>query len=464
MAEIKVPIVKGDRVLDSGDHGDFIPLNMIGIERDIEGDLGYLYSHDGLEQVATGQGIDRGALFNERWMRSFRVSDQQLVEHKSDNSVVVIGDIAGLTRVRSAYSFLSIMFVADGVYRYDGASLVKMTDPDFGSPVDVCQIDQIYIFTDGEYLYQTDLNDETSINPLKFATSELSPDRTKAVGRTQDDLLIVFNRYTTEFFINQGNENFAFSRINQKAVSAGIVSTGSWCEMNSNIYILGGRKEQSCSFMLLGAGQTIALSTRYVDGIISSYSESKLDGAWLESRMHLRDELVYLRLPNHTLIYNARISEKFGPQNAWSEMQSDGTNWRACNGIYDLNLGSWIYGDLLDSRIGKLTPSKASQYGQIIDSQWGTPMVPVEGQSIDELEIKTVSGFGASDTAIYVSTTQNAIFHSMEWSRFISVALDYNLRYIVRRLGYVRDSIGFKFRARHTEKINVSGLVIRTDG
>jgi len=463
MPDIKIPIILGDKTVSDSDYQDAVPINMIAVLRDVNGDSGYLYSHDGLTLAATGQGYDRGALYNERMRRSFRVSGQKLIEIKSVSGVItapVIGDISGADLVSFDYSFNSIMIVADQrAYRFDGANLVLMTDPDIGAPIDVAQIDGYYVFTDGEYLYHTDIGDETSIDPLKFATSELSPDPTKAVGRTQDDLLIVFNRYTTEYFINQANEQFAFSRLNQKAVDAGIVGTHAWCPMDGNIFILGGRKDEDVSVYVLGSGQTVSISTRFVDSIVGQYTEDQLSTAKLESRTSKRDQLLYIHLPNETLVYNQSIAKKFGVNSAWSIMQFNDGPWRAINFAFDPNLNMWLAGDRFDEKIARLDPSTASQYGEAIDSYFYTPFVPVESASIDSLELNTVSGFNSEDVSLFLSTTRDGSNYSSEWSKEVSVVTDYEHRYIARRLGYVRKKIGFKFRAHHKDKINVSGLV-----
>lgn len=464
MGEITVPIIKGDRVLDNGDYGDAIPINLIAVAREIKGAAGYLISHDGLTLARTGQGADRGAVYSSRWGRSFRVSGQKLIEITS-SGVTVIGDILGGDRCRFDYGFNSAMVVASGkAYRYDGATLALMTDPDIGAPIDVCWIDQYYVFTDGEYIYQTDISDETSISPLKFATSEISPDKTKAVGKTQDNLLIAINRYTTEYFINEANDNFAFSRINQKAVNKGTVSTGGWIEIDGRIYLLGGGEGEPVSVFALGAGSAQSISTRYIDGIIQSYSEAELSGAWLESRVDKQDKLLYVRLPQHTFLFNIGIAEAMGAGVAWAEIQTDGGAWRGVNGIYDPNLNGWYYGDSLGANIGKLDTTTAAQYGNSVAAEFQTQLIPIEGFSITDLELNSVSGFGAGDTAMFVSVTQNGITHTPEWSRYISMALDYSMRFIVRKLGYVRQHIGFKFRSLHKDKINVSMLKIKHDG
>jgi hypothetical protein len=390
--------------------------------------------------------------------RHFRVSGQKLIELTA-SGVTVLGDIPGADLATMENSFNTVMIVAAGsAYLYNGSALNKITDPDIGVPIDGTWIDGYYVFTDGEYIYHTDIDDETSVDPLKFATSEISPDKTLAVGRTQDNLLIVFNRYTTEYFINQANEQFAFSRLTQKAIDAGIVGTHAWCELDGYVFILGGRKRESPSMHIVGTGQIVSIASRSVDKIIAEYSEAQLSGVKLEGRISERNKLLYVHLPDMVLVYNHGVAEKMGVDNAWSILRTAQTKWRGINGVFDPILNKWIYGDKFDSRIGYLNKKVASQYGESVHSEFYSPLIPLESASIDWLEINTISGFNTSDVNFFVSTTRDGASYSKEWSKEALATLDYDHRYIVRRLGYVRNRIGFKFRSYSKDKINVGGL------
>lgn len=459
MPTIPIPIICGDKTKPDADYFDALPVNMIAVQRDVLGSQGYLISHDGIDWLATGQGIDRGALYNERMGKHLRVSGQKLV-NVAGASASIVGDIPGADLVSMDYSFNSTGIVADGrMFLYSGTALTEVTDPDLGSPISMCWIDGYYFLTDGENLYHTDITNEASIDPLKFATSELSPDPTLAVGRTQDNLVIVFNRYTTEYFINEANEQFAFSRLNQKAVSVGIVGTHCWCEMGGDIYILGGPKHAQVSLMILGAGQAVAVSTRSVDKIIASYAEAQLSRCKIECRVEHGDELIYVHLPTQTLCFNNAIAKKFGINSAWSYLKSGQNQWRCINGVRDPLQNKWVYGDKIDGRIGALNSESASQYAEAVHSEFYTPLVPIESLSINSVEINTIPGFPPTTESLFVSTTRDGNYYSSEWSKEVTVNANYNQRYIVRRLGYVRKNIGFKFRSLNKGKLNVSGLI-----
>ena len=467
MPEVKVPIICGDKIGLNNDYYDAIPVNLIAAMRDLEGSTGYLHSHDGLSVGSNnGYGGIRGALYNERMGKSFRVANYMYglelnsirfyMPTFSDNA------IAGTGWVSMPYSFNSFLVVSGGnVYRFDGTNLLQLTDPDLGQPIDATWIDGYYVFVDEDYIYHTDIVDETSIDPLKFATAEISPDKNKAVGKTQDDLLVVFGRYTIEYFVNQGNEQFAFTRLNQKALSVGIVGTKCWAEMGGQLFILGGRKEEQPSIHSVGTGQAISIATRTIDYIINSYTEEELAQAKLETRTVDGNQLLYAILPNDTLVFNSTVAQKLGVNSAWSKLESNGVRWVGANIIYDPIFTSWMCGDIELGINYNLLKTTASQNGYPVDSYFYTPFVPAESFSVDELEITTIGGFNTETTAMYVSTTSDGASYSTEYSKELSIPLNYQNRYIIRRLGYVRKKVGYKFRAKHKDKLNVSGLVIR---
>jgi hypothetical protein len=252
---MKVPIISGDKVDGAGqvDYRDALPVNFTAVSRETLGSPGYLLSHSGLTEFATGEGKDRGGNWNERLKKHLRISGERLIEVNADGTTDVIGTVTGSdTATMSAYSFNTQAIVADGqYYLYDGTTFEKVNDPDVGSPIDVCWIDFYYFFTDGERLYHTDLVEdpnnpgqkipvESSISPQTFATAEFSPDPTLGVAKTSDNLVAVFNRYTTEWFIDRAQDNFAFSRLQQRSVKCGIVGTHCKVEMEGRFYVLGG--------------------------------------------------------------------------------------------------------------------------------------------------------------------------------------------------------------------------------
>lgn len=459
MPSIKIPIIKGDRTVNNADYRDALPVNLTAVARQILGASGYLLSHSGLTLLGTGVGTDRGGYWNERQNIHFRVSGDKLISLDTNGNTNTLGDIPGPKRASLAHSFNSQAIVADGrMWLYDG-TLNQIDDPDLGTPIDITWIDGYYFLTDGEFIYHTNISDETTIDPLKFATSEFSPDPTLAVDKTSDNQVIVFNRYTTEYFINRATDNFAFQRIEGKAVKCGVVGTHCETEMEGRFYIIGSGREESVSIHVISAGTYESIATREIDKILSLYTDDELSDSILETRIEDRDRMLIAHLPNHTLEFNATIARQLGTEYAWSVVKSDivgDTKWRGVNGVFDPRLSGWVYGDNQNTNIGILDSTVATQYGEVVESIFYSPLVEMESVSIDQIEIDTIPGhqINTDDVTCAISLTYDGLTYGKEWWNLYGQQSRYGARFIMNRLGYVRENIGWKVRCVSPERVS----------
>jgi len=314
-----ITLIKGDKVGAETDYRDYLPVNMTAVLRPILKANGYMVQHPGLVRYAIGQGIDRGGIYNERRTEHYRISAGSLISVSASGATTVLGAISGKKNAALPYSFNSQAIITDGrMWLYTGA-LNEITDTDLGNPIDGVWVDNVYFLTDGEYLFHTDLADETSIDPLKFATSEFSPDKTWGVGKTPDNKVIVFNRYSTEFFVNTANENFLFTRIATRAVKLGVVGTFCKTELLDRWVVMGGRKEEAVSIHYIGVGSAQKIGTRETDKIIGQYTEPELSECTLETRVEDGYQYIVVHLPNEVLLYNHKIAENIGLEYAWTD-------------------------------------------------------------------------------------------------------------------------------------------------
>jgi len=460
MPDMSVTLIKGDSTDSNTDYRDALPVNITGVVRPILGAQGYMLSHSGLSLHGTGIGTDRGGYWNERQATHFRVSGEKLISVDSDGAVNTIGDISGTQRASMAYSFNTQAIVADGkMWLYDATTLTQITDPDLGVPIDICWIDGYYFLTDGEYLYHTDITDEYSIDPLQFATAEISPDPTLGVARTSDNQVIVFDRYSTEWFVNRATDNFAFQRISGKSVKSGIVGTHCKTELDSRFYVMGGAKSESVSIHVVSGGTYQAIASREIDKLISAYDETELASVIMETRVEDRDKFIIIHLPNETLLFNATLAETIGKDLAWSIVKSDipgDIPWRGVNGVFDPRVSGWIYGDKQNTNIGLLDGTISTQYGEAIEQILYTPLIDLEGASIDAFEIDTIPGHQVSmdNTTVAFSLTYDGLTYSQEHWTLYGEQYGYNQRFIARQLGYVRDHVGFKLRCTSPERLS----------
>lgn len=460
---ITVNLIKGDATDDRADYRDALPINFTGVARPILGAQGYMLSHSGLTLHGSGIGTDRGGYWNERQGTHFRVSAQSLISVSANGNTTTLGTISGSKRTSiSAYSFNTQAIVADGkMWLYDGSTLTEITDSDLGNPIDICWIDGYYFLTDGEFLYHTDITDEFAIDPLQFATAEFSPDPTLGVAKTTDNQVIVFGRYSTEWLVNRATDNFAFQRIAGKSVKSGIVGTYCKCEMDGQFYVLGGAKYESVSVHAVGSGKYTSIASREIDKLIAQYTESELVDVIMETRVEDRDKFIIIHLPNETLVFNATLAMLTGKDMAWSIVKTGITNsgpWRAVNGVFDPRVSGWIYGDKTNDNIGLLDNSISTQYGEAVEQILFTPLLNLEGASIDQFELDTIPGHQVNldNTTVAFSLTFDGLTYGTEHWTLYGEQHEYGQRFIERRLGYVRDNVGFKFRCTSPERLAFS--------
>lgn len=461
-----INLLKGDTKGAETDYRDAMPINVSAVLKPMFGADGYMLQQQGLTQYAAGVGIDRGGIYNERLSRHFRVSGSNFVTVGRTGVVTDLGNISGIDTASLPYSFTTQGILASGrFYLYSiSAGLSSYTDTDIGVPIDCVWVDGYYFFTDGEYIYHTDINDETAIDPLKFATSEFSPDPTYGLAKTTDNKVVVFNRYSTEYFVNDASSNFSFQRLATRALKIGIVGTHCKCEMLDKFWIMGGRKEESVSIHYFTVGSITNVASREVDKLIANYTEIELSSVVLEPRVINGYPYLIVHLPNETLLYSAKVGAAVGHENAWSIIKSDvvgNDQWRGKHGVFDPKRGEWVYGDKIDGRIGYLDDLVATQYGDIVECVLNTPFDYIDTASIDELEIETIAGFTTTeDASVFVSLTYNGVTHGTEHSIQYGGPSEYGKRFIARRMGYIRDWFSLKLRWASRSRMAFSRAMI----
>lgn len=471
MPQMKVQLLKGDRV-DTGipsrvDYRDALPQNVTGILRPVFDVNGYMLQQPGMAEFGTGQGNDRGAVWNEKLETHFRVSGDRLISVSNSGVVTDLGYVPGIDQVSLPYSFNTQAIIANGgYYLYDPVNgFRKVLDVDLGVPIDAIWVDGYYFFTDGDALYHTDITDESSIDPLQFATSEFSPDKTLGVGKTNDNKVIAFNRYSIEYFANDASDNFSFVRLPGRSIKYGLVATHLKCEIGGTWYFVGGPKEGSLSVYQLAVGQPTEIASREVTQRLEVYNENDLSQSVLESRILDGYPCLILHMPNETLFYNIKVGATAGPDQGWSKLASPGSDgWSWIHGIYDPTIGKWIYGGKNTNRISQLDVTLGTEYGDLPECYLYTPFMYLDSASIDKLDIETIPGFNANDDAsVFLSLTYDGAIHSQETIVPYSKPGAYDARFIVRRLGYVDNYFAFRMRWKSTSRMCFSRAVIDYD-
>ena len=464
-----IPFIKGDKVDDNTDYRDALAVNYYAVLRPIYGEEGYMLNYYGLSDFATGQGISRGSIWVARagFEGQYRVSGQKLIKVEDDQSITVLGDIPGTGQASLTYSLNNLAIVVNSsLYYYNPTDgLRQITDPHIGSPISIVWADFRFVLTDGEFLFQSNSLDEEAYEPLDFSGSDFQPDKIWAVGLNEDNELIAFNDLTTEYFVNVGAPNFSYTRIQLKAVKAGIAGTHCKAEYKDQWYALTRRTSTQHQFSVMQSGSAESITSREIEKVLATYSSTELEKTVIE--VFTKDAVTWMvaHLPNKTLAYNDTVAKKHGIDVAWSILKTDvygNATYRGKDMTYDPRFGKWCIGDKLESKIGFLDDSVCTHYGDIVEGLLFTPILDMESLSIDELKLKTIPGIAPSnDATVFISRTDDMRIHGKEYIEQYGVNQDYNKNFTMRGLGYVRSETAFKIRTASRSRMAFCKLDIK---
>jgi hypothetical protein len=377
-----------------------------------------------------------------------------------------LGVVPGSDQARIAFSFNNIAIVANRqLYYYNPTDgFRQITDPEIGSPIDIVWADSLFILTDGESIYHSNITNEEEYEPLDFATAEFRPDVTYGLGVNEDNEVIAYGENTTEYYANQGSDNFTYTRISLKAIKLGILGTHCKMEMDAKWYVLGRREESSPGVYIVQGGGSKKISSREVDKIISEYGEAGMRNVTLDAILIDAVSYVLVHLPNKTLLYNVNIGESMGNNVAWSTLKSDvlgDAAYRGRNFVRSPDISEWVGGDVRGGNIGKLDPSIATHFGELAEWILYTPLVDLESLSVDVFEIETIPGVAPDeDATVFLSQTENGRVYSNEEIELYGDNFDYDQRFYIRALGYIRKFVGYKLRGASRSRMSFANLDI----
>lgn len=371
---MQIPILSGIATDEGPDFRTVYPRNMIPVPRAQGISAGYLRPADGIVQTGTGPGVDRGAI---RWNDThYRVMGTKLVRVDGSGAATVLGDVGGSGQVSMDYSFDRLGIASGGnLFYWNGSTLAQVTDPDIGSVIDVLWIGGYFMTTDGTSNVVTDLNNPMSVNPLKYGSSEADPDPIKRNLKTRAGEVYSVNRYTIEMFENVGGLGFPFSRIEGAQINRGSIGTHCVTLYGDQIAFLGGGRGEPPAIWLGMNAASQKVSTGEIDTLLLDYTEAQLAASVMEARITKNHQLLYLHLPDRTLVYDGAASAVLQDQ-VWFTVDSGlttPTQYRARNFVWCYD--KWFCGDPTSSTLGALDDTISTHYGQVIGWEFGTTII-----------------------------------------------------------------------------------------
>lgn len=411
---MQVPIISGVVTTESGDFLTSYPVNLEPVLRDTGLSAGYLSHGLGIMSFGTGPGADRGGI---AWNGiCYRVMGTRLVRVSSTGAVTDLGNVGSGGTVNFDYSFdnLIINSGTNLFYWNEADGLRQVTDPDLGDVLDAIFVDGYTMTTDGEFLVVTDLNDPMSVDPLKYGSSEESPDAIRGLFHIHGEV-VVPNRFTTQIFQNVGGNGFPFQTVKTATVPYGCVGPHAKCEYAGTMAFVGSGDNSAPGVYLLGAGDASKISSAEVDLALAALTEEELVDIWIERRVWSDDERLIVHLPDRSWSFSAQVSKKSSVKTWCQYVTSTGTS-----GVYEGRGIVYAYGKMIvgssTGQIGYLSPDTAQHYGTDVGWQFDTTLLYNETRKaiLNSIELVGTPGRGNSDSRIFWSYTKDGETWSVE--------------------------------------------------
>ncbi len=390
---MQVPLLSGV-VTSGGDFRTTMPVNLMPVPKPTGISDGYLRTAPGLVSFATGPGRDRGGIV---WNgKLYRLLGGRLCVIDASGTLSDIAAITGGGRASFDYSFDRLAIITGGsAYYWDGGSLVQITDVDLGPVIDGIWIDGYFMYTDGQYLIVTDLDDPTSVDPTKYAASEIDPDDVKGLLKYRNEVY-AFNRFTIEVFNNYATAGFPFGRKPGAMIPKGCVGTRAKCHYAGSIAWVGNGRNENVSVYLANGAVPVKAATAEVERYLAQYTDTELSDVLVEAVSMRLHQLLLVHLPRETLVYDAAASAA-AEEPVWFFLSTGDAGIHPYRARGFVNAyGRWFAGDTEDGRVGVLDETVSTQYDEIAGWQFDTPMLynRSKGAIVNSVELIGTPGRG----------------------------------------------------------------------
>jgi hypothetical protein len=223
--------------------------------------------------LARGSFTWNGSLYLVYGKELFKVTDVET------GATTLIGTIDGSSVIKTAVGFNEIVILAKDSFLYTLDKFDFLTDIttnlNFVPVTDVAHIDGrfVYIPTDGDPAFFSDVGAAGTVQPLSFFDAEELPDLNNAVFNFGNTLYIG-GTDSFELFRDTGGTPNPFTRISGARHRYGFI--GALLEYTNSFLFLGREKDQDFGFYAIGSGQTIKISNSFIDEILSTYAPEEL--------------------------------------------------------------------------------------------------------------------------------------------------------------------------------------------
>lgn len=456
----QIPLLRGIVATEAADFALSYPVNLEPVPTETGISKGYLRSLSGARATGSGPGTMRGAIL---WKSTlYAVMGTKFVSIAANGTVSTIGDVGGTGPVALDYGFDRLGIQSGtALYYWNGTTLVKVTDPDLGSCLDMIWMAGYFVSTDGTSIVTTQLADPTQIDPNKYGSAESDPDPVAGLIRCRGELY-AGGRYTIEVFNNVGGSGFPFQRSEGATIPKGWVGAKAKVLFGQTFAFCGSGRNEAVGIWLAGAGTATKLSTRAIDDELAKVAD--MSSIVLETRTSRDEQRLFVHLPDKTLVYLANASQATD-QPSWS-VAASGTNMdQPYRPRYaTLAYGKWMVGDAAGPLVGELDDSVSAHFGQEAGWRFDTVLLANGGKGaiVHDLELVGLPGRGGTGTA-FLSFTEDGENWTQERACLLPTSGNRRGRVCFRPHKRMRNYLGARFRGAGDQLAGWASLEARIE-
>jgi hypothetical protein len=355
---MRLPMISGVTADSSAEFGTSRPVNLEIVAVDNKIAKAQFRATSGAITLSAGPGIDRGGI---NWNGTlYRVMGTKLVGVSATGNITEIGDVGGSGPVSMDFGFerLGIRSGTDLYYLEENTHFAKVTDTDLGPVIDMLWIDGYFMTTDGENIIVTELNNPTSVLPLKYGSAEEDPDMVTGLIKARNEAYAL-GQYTIQVFQNVGGSGFPFQTVKGASIPVGCVGPSAKCLFADSFAFVGSSRNEALGVYLAGSGTATRISSRDVDDELAKVTDPS--DIILENRTSRAERRLLVHLPDKTLVFLMNASKILG-EPVWYVAQSgSGEPYRIRNAV--ACYGKTFVGDASGNLLGELTDSVSTHFG-----------------------------------------------------------------------------------------------------
>lgn len=313
----------------------------------------------------------------------------------------------------------------------------------------------VYNVANSNQFFVSNLN-SLIVDPLAFSSSEGDPDNIVALIENQRDLWIL-NERTTEIFVNTGNADFPFERVQGGFIEKGILAKYSVAKIESTVFWLG-RDKAGQGVVFAGRGlNPERISTHAIETAIQSYVNTEnAVGYTYQSGGH---SFYVLNFEEATWVFD--LSTKLWHERCYTNsgvLERHRANFHA----FIPEFGIHMLGDYANNKIYKFNEDYLSDDTVEITRLRAAPHISSEMKRLtcNSFQLDFEAGVGidgsgqGSDPQIMLQFSDDGghSWSNEKWGAAGKIG-QYKQRAIWRRLGMFRDRV---FRIKITDPVKVS--------